>query len=76
VITLPLVSADEVLLPKPELILDRWVIQKGKYRLKMEVLVQWKGAMYEDASWKNLWHFTKTYPQFNLADKDLLRGMD
>jgi ribosomal protein L21E len=40
VITLPLVSADEVLLQEPELILDRQVIQKGKYRPKTKVLVQ------------------------------------
>jgi hypothetical protein len=42
------------LLPEPELILDRRVIQKGKYRPKTEVLVQWKGALPEDASWENL----------------------
>ena len=76
VITLPPVTADEVLLPEPELILDRRVIQKGKYRPKTEVLVQWKGALPEDASWENLWRFAKTYPQFNLARKELLRGMD
>jgi len=50
VITLPPVSVDEVLLPEPELILDRRVIQKGKYRPKTEVLVQWKEALPEDAS--------------------------
>jgi len=76
VITLPPVSADEVLLPEPELILDHRVIQKGKYHPKTEVLVQWKGALPEDASWENLWRFAKTYPHFNLAGKALLRGMD
>jgi len=40
VITLPFVLADEVLLQEPELILDRRVIQKGKYRPKTKVLVQ------------------------------------
>jgi hypothetical protein len=76
VITLPPVLADAALLPEPELILDRRVIQKGKYRPKTKVLVQWKGALPEDASWENLWRFAKTYPQFNLAGKELLRGMD
>jgi hypothetical protein len=66
VITLPPVSADAALLPNPEFILDRQVIQKGK----------WKGALPEDASWENLWRFAKTYPQFNLTGKELLRGMD
>jgi len=76
VITLPPVSADAALLPNPEFILARQVIQKGKYRPKTEVLVQWKGALPEDASWENLWRFAKTYPQFNLTSKELLRGMD
>jgi len=76
VITLPPISADEVLLPEPELILDRRVIQKGKYHSKKEVLVQWKRALPEDASWENLWRFAETYPQFNLVDKELLRGMN
>jgi hypothetical protein len=55
VVTLPPISAEEVLLPEPEAILDRRVIQKGKYRPKTEILVQWKGALPEDASWENLW---------------------
>lgn len=76
VVPLPPISAEEVLLPEPEAILDRRVIQKGKYRPKTEILVQWKGALPEDASWENLWRFTKTYPQFNLADKAVQRGMD
>jgi hypothetical protein len=76
VITLPPVSTDDIILPEPELILDRRVVQKGKYRPKTEVLVQWKGALPEDASWENLWRFAKTYPQFNLEDKVLRRGMD
>nr|XP_034886896.1 uncharacterized protein LOC118027607 [Populus alba] len=76
VITLPPVSADEVILPEPELILDSRVVQKGKYRPKTEVLVQWKGALAEDSSWENLWRFAKTYPHFNLEDKVLRRGMD
>ena len=50
VVTLPPISAEEVLLPEPEAILDRRVIQKGKYRPKTEILVQWKGALPEDAS--------------------------
>ena len=44
-ITLPPISTNEVLLPKPKLILDCQVIQKGKYRPKMKVLIQWKWAL-------------------------------
>jgi len=40
------------------------------------VLIQWKGALPEDASMENLWRFTKTYPQFNLVDKEFIGGMD
>jgi len=40
------------------------------------VLIQWKGALPEDASMENLWRFAKTYPQFNLADKEFIGGMD
>ena len=76
VVSLPPVSADATLLPEPEFILDRRVVQKGKYRPKTEVLVQWKGAPPEDASWENLWRFSKAYPEFSLADKTRLRGMD
>ena len=38
--------------------------------------IQWKGALLENASWENLWRFTKTYPQFSLADNDIQRRMD
>jgi len=64
------------LLPEPEFILDRHVIQKDKYHTKTEILVQWKGASLEDDTWENLWRFSKTYPKFGLEDKALLRGMD
>ena len=63
VVTLPLVSADDVILPKPEFIFDRRVIQKGKYRSKTEILVQWKGAPLEDTSWENLLRFSRTVEQ-------------
>jgi hypothetical protein len=33
-------------------------------------------GVLEDASMENLWLFAKTYPQFNLVDKELLEGMD
>ena len=72
VVTLPPVSANEVLLPEPQFIFERRVIQKGKYHPKTEILVQWKGASPEDASWC----FSRTYPEFGLADKDRLRGMN
>eukprot|EP00257_Ricinus_communis_P019800 XP_015578893.1 uncharacterized protein LOC107261783 [Ricinus communis] len=68
---LPPVSDDSIILPQPEVILDRQVIQKGKYRPKSEILVQWKGALKEDAAWENEWRFTKSYPDFLFAGKDL-----
>ncbi|XP_011000836.1 PREDICTED: uncharacterized protein LOC105108282 [Populus euphratica] len=73
IVSLPPVSADVQILPEPKVILDRRVVQKGKYRLKTEVLVQWKGASHEDVTWENLWGFSKTYPDFRLEDKDAPR---
>jgi hypothetical protein len=70
VITLSPITSDVVVLPEPEAVLDRRVIQKGKYRPRTEILVKWKGALPEDSSWENLWRFAKTYPQLNLADKE------
>jgi hypothetical protein len=69
IVSLPPVSADVQILPEPEVILDRRVVQKGKYRPKTEVLVQWKGAGREDATWENLWRLSKSYPDFDLEDK-------
>lgn len=66
----PPVSDDSIILPQPEAVLDRRVIQKGKYRPKSDVLIKWKGAPREDATWKNEWRFTRSYPGFILGDKD------
>jgi hypothetical protein len=76
VVTLPPITTDAVVLPEPETVLDRRVIQKGKYRPRTEILVQWKGALPEDSSWENLWRFAKTYPQFSLADKENSRARE
>jgi hypothetical protein len=76
IVPLPPVSADVQILPEPEVVLDRRVVQKGKYRPRTEVLVQWKGASREDATWKNLWRLSKTYPDFRLEDKDLPRARE
>ena len=69
-VTLPPVSDSATILPQPESILDRRVIQKGKYRPKTEILVQWAGTPKEDATWENLWRFSKSYPNFCLEDKE------
>jgi hypothetical protein len=45
-----------------------------KYHPKTENLVHWKGASLEDATWENLWRFSKTYSKFGLEDKALLGG--
>ena len=72
--TLPPVSDTSEILPQPEEILQSWVIHKGTYRLKTEILVKWKGAPTEDATWENKWRFSKTYPGFILEDKDFPGG--
>ncbi|KAL5781783.1 hypothetical protein ACOSP7_006812 [Xanthoceras sorbifolium] len=48
--SLPPVSDESSILPIPETILDRRIIQKGKYRPHTEVLVKWAGASIEDAT--------------------------
>ena len=73
---LPLLSKDSKLIPQPAAVLDRRIIQKGKYRPKTEILVQWEGAPRDDATWENLWRFSKAYLEFVLEDKEPLRGMD
>ena len=67
---LPPVSDTSIILPQPEVVLDRHVISKGKYRPKSEILVKWVGALAADATWENEWRFTKSYPDFILVDKD------
>lgn len=60
---------DDILIPRPEAVLGRRVITKGRYRPKVEVLIQWQGASKDDATWENEWRFSRTYPDFSLADK-------
>ncbi|GFS31446.1 hypothetical protein Acr_00g0017380 [Actinidia rufa] len=67
----PPVSTDSVILPQPYAILNHRIIQKGNYSPKNKILVQWKGTPRDDATWENQWQFSKTYPEFILADKDL-----
>ena len=61
---LPPVSETLTILPQPESIIDRRVIQKDKYRPKVEILVRWKGAQLEDATWEDERRFSRTYPNF------------
>ncbi|KAL5814386.1 hypothetical protein ACOSQ4_025027 [Xanthoceras sorbifolium] len=68
--SLPPVSDESTVLPMPEKVLDRRVIQKGKYHPRTEVLIKWAGASVEDVTWENLWRFSRIYPQFILEDKD------
>ncbi|KAL9408368.1 hypothetical protein AB3S75_046848 [Citrus x aurantiifolia] len=67
---LPPVAEDSTILPQPEAVLNRRVIRKGKYRPRSEILIKWKGAPMEDATWENEWHFSKSFPDFVLEDKD------
>lgn len=60
--------------PSKKLVLIAVLYKKGKYRPKTEVLVKWVGAPSEDATWENLWRFSKSYPTFILEDKDSSSG--
>lgn len=70
------ISETSTMLPQPEAILDRRTIQKGKFRPKTEILVRWKGALPEDATWEDLRRFGRTYPHFVLEDKEFPRGAE
>lgn len=51
---LPPVSETATILPQPEAVIDHWVVHKGKYHPKNEILVKWVGAPVEDAIWENI----------------------
>ncbi|KAJ0744829.1 putative nucleotidyltransferase, Ribonuclease H [Helianthus annuus] len=61
----PPLSTDAPVMPQPELVLDRRVVQKGKYRPRAEVLIKWVGGTIDDATWENEWRFKKSYPDFS-----------
>ena len=69
---LPPISEEATVLPQPEAVLAHREVQKGKYRPKLEVLIKWKGAPVEDATWENAWQLRKAFPSFILEDKDVL----
>ena len=69
-IQLPPVSDTSTVLPQHEVVLDRRVLRKGKYRPKSKILMKWVDVPTEDATWENEWRFTKSYPDFILVDKD------
>ncbi|XP_076902005.1 uncharacterized protein LOC143556616 [Bidens hawaiensis] len=75
----PVVLDETALTPpvqEPEYVLDEWVIAKGKYRPKIEILVKWVGKNREEATWETKRRFAKAYPYFNLADKLNASGVD
>lgn len=57
-------------LPQPEYLLEKGVVQHGRYRPKTEVLVKWREAPIEDAAWEAARRMQRSYPEFILADKD------
>ena len=67
---LPPVAEDSTILPQPEAVLNCRVIRKGKYSPRSEILINWKGAPMEDATWENEWCFSKSFPNFVLEDND------
>jgi hypothetical protein len=66
---LPPVTDEASILPQPTTVLDRRVIQKGQYHPKFEVLIKWKGASADDATWEDEHRLDKSYPAF-LANKE------
>jgi hypothetical protein len=66
---LPPVTDEANILLLPEIVLDRRVVQKGQYHPKVEVLIKWKGALDDDATWEDERRLAKSYPAF-LADKE------
>ena len=71
---LPPTSDDSTVMPQLEVVLDRRIIHKWKYCPKTEVLIKWKGAPIEDATWENAWRFARAYPDFSLVGKGSLGG--
>ena len=49
------ITDESILLPKPEAVLDCRIVRKEKYWPKLEVLIKWKGAPVDGATWKNAW---------------------
>lgn len=65
-------AKDSVMLQQqPEKILDRRVVQRGKYQPQIEVLIKWKNQQVEDATWEHARRLSQTFPefQFSLTDK-------
>ncbi|KAL5854882.1 hypothetical protein ACOSQ4_004684 [Xanthoceras sorbifolium] len=60
-------------LSQPEAVLDRRLIRKGDYRSKPKFLIKWKHALVEDSTWEGQRRFSRMYPNFVLADNDILR---
>lgn len=61
---IPPVSETSQFLPQLKTILDTQVIQRGRYRLKTEMLVKWVGIPVKDATLGELLAFLKDVPQF------------
>lgn len=72
---LPLVTEESIILPQPETVLDRRTVQKNHYRPKAEILVKWKGAPFEDATWEDARCLSQTYSDFPCGQGNL-RGED
>ncbi|KAA8537022.1 hypothetical protein F0562_029500 [Nyssa sinensis] len=59
--TLPQVTNKGTLVPELELVLQRRLKRKG-HRVGAELLVQWKGATIEDATWEDIDDLQSQYP--------------
>lgn len=61
--TLPSISDKGVLIPQPQAILDRRLINY-KGRPATQLLVQWEGKFAEDATWEHYTQFVAKFPDF------------
>ena len=66
--SLPDISDEGLLEPKPAHILDGRIVQRGR-RTITEVLVQWEGTSRASATWERLFDMKRRFPELNLGDK-------
>ena len=59
---LPTVMENGTMAPEPKKILERRLKKKGN-RSGVDVLIQWKGANKEDATWVDVEELRRTYPE-------------
>ncbi|KAL9398033.1 hypothetical protein Peur_006994 [Populus x canadensis] len=72
-ISLPDISDEGILEPKPAHVLDGRIVRRGQ-RNVTEILVQWEGTSRASATWERLFDMKRRFPELNLGDKVSLEG--